>query len=521
MTRAVSYARDALWLCLPWLLLVLVLACLRPMAVPDEGRYGEIGRWMWISGDWMVPRLDGIPFFHKPPLLYWLEALSVGLLGPQVWAVRLVPMLHAALMLIGLYTVTRQWAGEALARRAALMLGSSLAFLVGGQYVNHDMLVACWISLAILCFGWSFASGERPHVGWARAGFVACGLGILSKGLIGLALPGLVLLLWIGWTRQWGKILRLPWFSGLALFCLITVPWFALAEQHHPGMLGYLFGTHQFGRFTATTFNNARPWWFYGVAVLVLWGMWLPWTLVAAWQAFRRQSLGGLESLGMYSSTEQATKLRSLAWIWVVAILGFFSIPNSKLLGYALPVVPALAVLSALGWSSMQGWRWQRWLWRGLLVLGVVLAVGANHVAGQFIDKFSSRDVAAALACRAGPADPVSVLGGYPYDLPFLSRRSAPMQVMQDWAGLQGKLGDEWRSELLDGARFDAQAAAVLVPLSTLPTLAGVPGQWLVVAHTALPELAPTLGAFERRVEGRNWSLYRSPGTSEQANCSP
>ena len=96
MTRAVSYARDALWLCLPWLLLVLVLACLRPMAVPDEGRYGEIGRWMWISGDWMVPRLDGIPFFHKPPLLYWLEALSVGLLGPQVWAVRLVPMLHAA-----------------------------------------------------------------------------------------------------------------------------------------------------------------------------------------------------------------------------------------------------------------------------------------------------------------------------------------------------------------------------------------------------------------------------------------
>lgn len=223
----------------------------------------------------------------------------------------------------------------------------------------------------------------------------------------------------------------------------------------------------------------------------------------------------------MYSSTEQATKLRSLAWIWVVAILGFFSIPNSKLLGYALPVVPALAVLSALGWSSMQGWRWQRWLWRGLLVLGVVLAVGANHVAGQFIDKFSSRDVAAALACRAGPADPVSVLGGYPYDLPFLSRRSAPMQVMQDWAGLQGKLGDEWRSELLDGARFDAQAAAVLVPLSTLPTLAAVPGQWLVVAHTALPELAPTLGAFERRVEGRNWSLYRSPGTSEQANCSP
>jgi hypothetical protein len=286
-------------------------------------------------------------------------------------------------------------------------------------------------------------------------------------------------------------------------------------------MLGYLFGTHQFGRFTATTFNNARPWWFYGVAVLVLWGLWLPWALVSAWQALRGHAVRWQVASGMTTTPEQLVQLRSLAGIWVVAILGFFSIPNSKLLGYALPVVPALALLSALGWSCLQGWRWQRWLWRGLLMLGAVLAVGANHVAGQFIDKFSSRDVAAALACRASPTAPLTVLGGYPYDLPFLSGRAAPLMVMQDWDALRGKVGDEWRSELLDGARFDAQAAKVLVPLSTLPALAGVPGQWVLVAHTALPELAPALQGFERSVEGRNWSLYRSPGTTEPAGCSP
>ena len=521
MTRVLSSVRTALWLCLPWLLLTLLLACLRPMAIPDEGRYGEIGRWMWLTGDWLAPRLDGIPFFHKPPLLYWLEAMSVGVLGVHVWAVRLVPMLHAALMLIGLYTVTRLWSGDVLARRAALMLGSSLAFLVGGQYVNHDMLVACWISLAILCFGWSFASGEMPHAGWARAGFVACGLGILSKGLIGLALPGLVLLLWLGWTRQLGKIVRLPWLSGLVLFVLITAPWFVLAERSFPGMLGYLFGTHQVGRFTATTFNNARPWWFYGVAVVVLWGMWLPWALVAAWQALRGVAVRWDVTSGPSPSATQLTQLRSLACIWTVAILGFFSIPNSKLLGYALPVVPALAVLSSLGWSSMRGWRLQRTLWRSWLVLGVGLAAGANHFAGQFIDQFSSRDVAAALACRANASAPLFVLGGYPYDLPFLAERAAPLHVMQDWAALQGKLGDEWRSELLDGARFDADAAKVLVPLSALPTLAATPGQWLVVAHTALPVLTTSLQTFERSFEGRNWSLYRSPGTAEKSGCSP
>jgi hypothetical protein len=221
------------------------------------------------------------------------------------------------------------------------------------------------------------------------------------------------------------------------------------------------------------------------------------------------------------AAAEQLTRLRSLACIWVVAILGFFSIPNSKLLGYALPVVPALAVMSALGWSCLQGWRGQRWLWRGLLTLGVVLAAVANQFAGQFIDKFSSRDVAAALACRAGPTAPVYVLGGYPYDLPFLANRAAPLLVMQDWAALRGKVGDEWRGELLDGARFDTEAAKVLVPLGTLPGLAEQPGQWVVVAHTALPELAPPLQAFERSVEGRNWSLYRSLGTSENPGCSP
>ena len=521
MTRLASFVRAAVGLCLPWLLLVLVLACLRPMAIPDEGRYGEVGRWMWLSGDWLTPRLDGIPFFHKPPLLYWLESVSVGLLGAHVWSVRLVPMLHAALMLVGLYTVTRLWAGETLARRAAMMLGSSLAFLVGGQYVNHDMLVACWISLAILAFGWSFASGDIPHVGWARAGFVACGLGILSKGLIGLALPGLVLLLWIIWTRQWRKILRLPWLSGLALFALITVPWFWLAERTYPGMLSYLFGTHQFGRFTATTFNNARPWWFYGVAVVVLWGMWLPWALVSLWQCVRGQVVRVDEAGDNPMRAEQWRHLRSLAWIWLVAILGFFSIPNSKLLGYALPVVPALAVLSALGWESMRGWRGQRWLWRGLLSLGVALAVLANHMAGQFIDKFSSRDVATALACRAGPTEPLYVLGGYPYDLPFLAQRQAPLLVMQDWAALEGRVGDEWRGELLDGVRFDAAAARVLVPLNRLPALATEPGHWLVVAHTALPELATLLQGFERSFEGRNWSLLRSPGTSAKSGCAP
>jgi 4-amino-4-deoxy-L-arabinose transferase-like glycosyltransferase len=127
----------------------MVLALVRPLAVPDEGRYAEVGRWMLQSGDWLAPRLNGIPFFHKPPLLHWLQASSMALFGQHVWAARLVPALNAGLMMAALYLCARHLSGELIARRAMVMLGTSLTFLAGGQYVNHDMLVATWIGIAI------------------------------------------------------------------------------------------------------------------------------------------------------------------------------------------------------------------------------------------------------------------------------------------------------------------------------------------------------------------------------------
>ena len=142
--------RHLSWLTYAALMATLVLlAGWRPLALPDEGRYAEIGRWMLQSGDYLAPRLDGMPFFHKPPLLHWLQSGLFAMLGVSAWGARMVPALHAGLMLLGLYLSVRHAEGETRARQAMLVLGSSLGFLMGGQYVNHDMLVAAWISTAI------------------------------------------------------------------------------------------------------------------------------------------------------------------------------------------------------------------------------------------------------------------------------------------------------------------------------------------------------------------------------------
>ena len=487
------------WLTVAALFLLLVLlAAWRPLAVPDEGRYGEIARWMLQSGDWLIPRLNGIPFFHKPPLLYWLEAAAMAAFGVHVWALRLVPALHAGLMLLAMYLSIRQFATEAIARRAVWMLGTSLSFLLGGQYVNHDMMVAAWISVAIWCFALAFMQGSKPDAVLARWGFVACALGILSKGLIGVALPGLVLLVWLVWTRQLKKVLYLPWVSGLALFGLIAVPWFWLAEQQHPGMLDYMFGTQQVSRFSATTFNNGQPWWFYGLCLLVLL---FPWAFFALNQAFA-------QAKHAQTATDLIAKpWLSLGWIWVLAVIGFFSIQSSKIIGYALPVMPPLALLAALGWNAAmartklgapaQG-RWFAALCAG----NTCIAVAANLAAANYTRQYGAQDVAQALqAAGARPSDTVYLLGDYAYDLPFYRQATAPMVVIQDWPEKRQAPGDDWQHELLDGEKFDAQAARVL---QTPEALAQVgPRSWVVARQDA------ALDGFVLVFKGLAWTLYR------------
>ncbi|MFZ4479523.1 MAG: ArnT family glycosyltransferase [Rhodoferax sp.] len=492
--------RQKSWLTLTvlWLLLLL-LAALRPLAVPDEGRYGEIGRWMLVSADWLTPRLNGSPFFHKPPLLHWLEAASLAVFGVNELALRLVPASHAGLMLVCLYLAGRSLAGEQTARRAAVMLGASLSFLIGGQYVNHDMLVATWIGVAIWCFAFAFMAGERPSAKLARLGFAACALGMLSKGLIGIALPGMVILIWLVWTRQLKKIIHLPWLSGLALFGAIALPWFAVAWQKYPQLLDYMFINQQFTRYTASTYNNPQPWWFYLAALLLLL---FPWVFFAF--ARRGQTV---------AAPPVGKEWIALCWVWLVSIVAFFSIPNSKLIGYVLPVVPALALLAALGWQRSIAHRpGAGKLFVALCALNAGIALALVTQVGEVTRSARTQDLAGVLACAARPSDTVYVAGAYPYDLPFYAQTRKPMVVLDDWPVVRQQAGDGWQRELFEGADFDPEAARVLQPTQVLSTAGQQPGNWFVRRIGNDMVLDPTGWALY--YQGAGWLLYRSASAS-------
>lgn len=486
-----------------WVLLLL-LDFQRPMALPDEARYGEVGRWMAQSGDWLIPRLNGIPFFHKPPYLYWLEGLSVSLFGAHTWALRWVVSLHAGLLMAMIYVFTRRFHTEIMARNAAIFFGTSLACLIGGQYVNHDMVVATWISTAILCFALAF-SEDVPNRAWAWAGFASCGWGLMTKGLIGVALPGAVLLMWLIWTRQLRKLLRLPWVTGLGLFGLITLPWFLAAEQSHPGMARYIFIAQQFNRYVSSGFNNPQPLWFYPAVIFVLGFPWVFFALHLAVRALRKKSAD--------PAAEETASDTSLYWLWLIVITLFFSIPRSKLIGYILPVMPAVAILSAIGfqrWTS-RGFNTSRVLWvLGAIQVSIALAVG--HIVTQVTRDKSTEDIAQTLACAWRSGDRLYAAGMYPYDLPFHLQSLEPMTVVMDWPHWRQQAGDSWHRELFEGTEFEPGTDRLLQEAQALDAALQQPGQWLVMRNEDAPA-----AAWLPIQRGRAWTLYRSPAERPEA----
>ena len=487
------------------MVLLLVLATLRPLALPDEGRYGEIGRWMLISGDWLTPRLNGMPFFHKPPLLHWLQAISMSIFGFHPWSLRVVPALHAALMLSMMYAVTLQMSNRHTAIRAVWMLGTSLTFLIGGQYINHDMLVATWISIAIWCFAFSLSSNLKHRSNWARLGFVACALGILSKGLIGVVLPGMAIFLWLIFTKQFKKIIQWPWFSGILIFLIIALPWFIFSQQKFSNFFDYMFIKQQFSRYTASDFNNPQKWWFYLQASMVLMFPWLLFSLAS----FK------LSRFKLDNSTEQKTQhLYVLCWIWVVAITLFFSIPNSKLYGYILPVMPPLAVLASMGWDrAMTHLRWSKKLLIALCLLNIAIAIGIVTQVGPTTQASRSEDVAKIWACAAQPTDTLYVNQNYPYDLPFYAQTQHAIVVVDDWGKIKKENTDGWELELLDGALFEPQTQQYLKTRESL-VLAGVQANnWLIIKNTN--SIVDGLEGWKLFHQGYGWRIFKSSSATD------
>lgn len=308
-----------------------VLSWIRPLSVPDEGRYGDISRSMFESGDWLIPRINSLPFMHKPPLLHWLSSIFMELFGMHIWVLRLVPVLAATLMLVSLFLFVRKHISERVAQLTAIILGTNLLFFGSSEYINHDLLLASWITVSVLCFV-DFTISARKSI--LFLGYFAGAAAFLSKGLIGVLIPGMILLPWLLYTKQWKKIPSLLNPLAILLFILLVSPWLYAVQLKYPQFLHYFFIDQQFSRFSSKEFNNKQPWCFY---LIILMFSFLPWILSSRFGSIK----------AVFQNYKQSALLALLVW-WFISVTIFFSIPPSKLAGYILPAVPPLAVFLAL-----------------------------------------------------------------------------------------------------------------------------------------------------------------------------
>lgn len=366
---------------LVWAGLILLVAALwfvklpgRPLAHPDEGRYAEIPREMVVTGDWVTPRLNGFAYLQKPPLQYWATAAAYEMFGVAEWTARLWTALAGLLAVLATWFAGRRLLGRDAGAYGALALLASPYFVVMSGVNTLDMGVSLFLSSAVFAYLLSRQATE-PHAvrRWMLVAWAAMALAVMSKGLIGVVLPLATLAAYAIWHRQPGALTRLHWLPGLALFAAITVPWFVLAARANPDFLEFFFLHEHFQRFTSTVHNRAGPLWYF-VPIVVL--------AVAPWIA---PAVAGLVRAWRSGPDREAVSTRRFLLFWCAIVFVFFSVSQSKLPAYILPIVPALALLAgdALAGGALR--RPALALAVGVMGFGVAMFVATETLEGRHL----------------------------------------------------------------------------------------------------------------------------------------
>ena len=311
-----------------------------PFLDPPEGFHAAVARAMVASGDWITLRVNGVRYFDKPPLLYWIMATSFGLGGVSPFAARL----GSALAAVGVAALTAclgtLLGGLRLGLLAGLIVSANLGVFLYARLVKPDLVFVFFILLAYVGFVLAYRGGGR----WALALFYgALGATAIAKDVLGMLGPCVAIALFFWWTRERPLAPWVPWWGPL-LTVAIALPWYALVERRNPGFLWYTIVDNHLLNFTRQRVFPDEDVPLGAVEfVLVTAAAFLPWVFAAPWAVVR--ALRG-------SWTDATTRLWTLLALWVIVVIGFFTVSPFKLPHYGLPAFPALALLAARAWDD-------------------------------------------------------------------------------------------------------------------------------------------------------------------------
>jgi 4-amino-4-deoxy-L-arabinose transferase-like glycosyltransferase len=438
ITAAKSFYR-AVPILLGLLLLVRLIGMAEaPLMDTTEARYGEIGRKMAELNDWVTPWFDyGVPYWGKPPLAFWVTALSFKLFGVSEFAARL-PHLVISLLIVGLVV----WLGARRSRDAAMptlaLISGGFLFFISAGAVMTDIELILGTTLAMAGFWLALedtngpgSSTEPARRSQWRAGalfFGGLAVGLLAKGPVALVLTGAPLLVWTAYNRRWlDTWLRLPWIGGGLITVLIAMPWYWLAEQRTPGFLEYFLLGEHWHRFVTPgwegdLYGNAHEYpvgaiWAFAFIDMLPWSILLP---LAGWYwrheirtspaTLMATPVNAAASRGLAHASDAAigqfdfVRFDERAWqgyllVWTITPLLLFTPARNIIMTYVLPGLPATAILAG-GWLArhhQSGRRIDTWLCLGLAVT-LLVACSVAIVDVSQPDKMEHKSVKTMLA---------------------------------------------------------------------------------------------------------------------------
>jgi 4-amino-4-deoxy-L-arabinose transferase len=333
---------------------------LRPMIVPDEVRYAEISREMIATGDWIVPRLNGLRYFEKPVMGYWLNALSMLAFGQNSFALRFPTAMAAGLSALMVWLLLRRSTGAMAASLAAVIFLTCFEVVGIGVFSVLDGMLAMFITLAMATF---YFACDSQKGSWRERGLLAlfglwCGMAFLTKGFLAFAVPVVSIVPFLLWERRWKDLFRM---AGLPIVTatLVSLPWAMAVHLKEPDFWNYFFWQEHVKRFMAEDAQHKSPFWTYFLAFPVAA---LPWSVLIP------------ASLRNLHREQRTTPLFRYALCWFVFPLLFFSAASGKLLTYILPCFPPFAILLTLGLGNCFGKEKCKAVNGGIITLVVLLA---------------------------------------------------------------------------------------------------------------------------------------------------
>jgi 4-amino-4-deoxy-L-arabinose transferase-like glycosyltransferase len=347
-----------------------------PYFEPDEGRYTEIPREMLALKDFVLPHLNGVLYFEKPPLYYWLNALSQAVFGISEFSSRFWSAMLGMLGLIPTFYLGAKARNRPAGLLAAIILGTSPFYLALAHLTIIDMTLTFFFTVTLSCFYLASEEKAPRKVQWLWYGMFSAGAcTVLAKGLIGMALPGAVVFAYLLLGNRWPVLKRVPWLSGTAVFLAIAAPWHILAALRDPDFLHFYFVREHLLRYLTTIHARTEPSWFF--VPVVIWAL-LPWT------ALLPSSLGALATRTEHGRRRFLTASPELfLWLWGGIVVVFFSLSHSKLIPYVLPAMPPLAILAALKAQDLTRGKEVAGAWVKALLLVALLGVAV--FGGAFI----------------------------------------------------------------------------------------------------------------------------------------